>query len=121
MIANGVKLSSPSLRLRAHLPFCLDYAAPTAAVTAVHKANIMKLTDGMFLSTFREVAMGDCPAIEADDCIIDALCMKLVQKPEKFDVLVAPNLYGYHQRPVPVWWAAWALPLCQHWRQDPHL
>ena len=62
-------------------------------VTAVHKANIMKLTDGMFLSTFREVAK-DYPAIEADDCIIDALCMKLVQKPEQFDVLVAPNLYG---------------------------
>ena len=56
-------------------------------------ANIMKLTDGMFLSTFREVAK-DYPAIEADDCIIDALCMKLVQKPEQFDVLVAPNLYG---------------------------
>lgn len=53
----------------------------------------MKLTDGMFLSTFREVAK-DYPAIEADDCIIDALCMKLVQKPEQFDVLVAPNLYG---------------------------
>ena len=53
----------------------------------------MKLTDGMFLSTFREVAK-DYPAIEADDCIIDALCMKLVQKPDQFDVLVAPNLYG---------------------------
>ena len=45
----------------------------------MHKANIMKLTDGMFLSTFREVAK-DYPAIEADDCIIDALCMKLVPK-----------------------------------------
>ncbi len=70
-----------------------DEIANGVKVTAVHKANIMKLTDGMFLSTFREVAK-DYPAIEADDCIIDALCMKLVQKPEQFDVLVAPNLYG---------------------------
>ena len=62
-------------------------------VTAVHKANIMKATDGLFLRTFREVAE-DYPDIEANDCIIDALCMKLVQKPEQFDVLVAPNLYG---------------------------
>ena len=62
-------------------------------VTAVHKANIMKLTDGLFLRTFREVA-AEYPEIAADDCIIDALCMKLVQKPEQFDVLVAPNLYG---------------------------
>lgn len=53
----------------------------------------MKLTDGLFLRTFREVA-SHYPEITADDCIIDALCMKLVQKPEQFDVLVAPNLYG---------------------------
>ena len=59
----------------------------------MHKANIMKLTDGLFLRTFREVA-SHYPEITADDCIIDALCMKLVQKPEQFDVLVAPNLYG---------------------------
>ena len=62
-------------------------------VTAVHKANIMKLTDGLFLRTFREVA-AEYPDIAADGCIIDALCMKLVQRPEQFDVLVAPNLYG---------------------------
>ena len=54
---------------------------------------IVKLTDGLFLRTFREVAE-DYPDIEANDCIIDALCMKLVQRPEQFDVLVAPNLYG---------------------------
>ena len=53
----------------------------------------MKLTDGLFLRTFREVAE-DYPDIEANDCIIDALCMKLVQRPEQFDMLVAPNLYG---------------------------
>ena len=62
-------------------------------VTAEHKANIMKLTDGLFLNCFRQVA-ADYPEIEADDVIIDALCMKLVQKPEQFDVMVAPNLYG---------------------------
>ena len=71
----------------------------------------MKLTDGMFLSTFREVAK-DYPAIEADDCIIDALCMKLVQKPEQFDVLVAPPTCTVISSATcaPVWWAAWALP-----------
>ena len=50
-------------------------------------------TDGLFLSVFRDVA-AEYPDIAADDVIIDALCMKLVQKPEQFDVLVAPNLYG---------------------------
>lgn len=75
--------------------FAFDYARKNGRkkVTAVHKANIMKLTDGLFLRTFREVA-AEYPEITADDCIIDALCMKLVQKPEQFDVLVAPNLYG---------------------------
>ena len=53
----------------------------------------MKLTDGLFLRTFRE-SPRSTPRSPADDCIIDALCMKLVQKPEQFDVLVAPNLYG---------------------------
>ena len=53
----------------------------------------MKLTDGLFLSCFRQVA-AEYPEIEANDVIIDALCMKLVQKPEQFDVMVAPNLYG---------------------------
>ena len=62
-------------------------------VTCVHKANIMKLTDGLFLEEFENVAK-DYPDIESDACIIDALCMKLVQDPSQFDVLVAPNLYG---------------------------
>lgn len=93
-IANGVKLITKPACERI-CRFAFDYAAANGRkkVTAVHKANIMKLTDGMFLSTFREVAK-DYPDIAADDCIIDALCMKLVQKPEQFDVLVAPNLYG---------------------------
>ena len=93
-IANGVKLiTRPACEKICR--FALDYARKNGRkkVTAVHKANIMKLTDGLFLRTFREVAE-DYPDIEANDCIIDALCMKLVQRPEQFDVLVAPNLYG---------------------------
>lgn len=62
-------------------------------VTAVHKANIMKCTDGLFLETARSVA-AEYPEIMFEDMIIDAMCMKLVQVPENYDVLVAPNLYG---------------------------
>ncbi len=93
-IANGVKLiTRPACEKICR--FAFDYARKNGRkkVTAVHKANIMKLTDGLFLRTFREVA-AEYPEIAADDCIIDALCMKLVQKPEQFDVLVAPNFYG---------------------------
>ena len=93
-IANGVKLiTRPACEKICR--FAFDYARKNGRkkVTAVHKANIMKLTDGLFLRTFREVAE-DYPDIEANDCIIDALCMKLVQRPEQVDVLVAPNLYG---------------------------
>ena len=93
-IANGVKLiTRPACEKICR--FAFDYARKNGRkkVTAVHKANIMKLTDGLFLRTFRKVAE-DYPDIEANDCIIDALCMKLVQRPEQFDVLVAPNLYG---------------------------
>ena len=75
--------------------FAFEYAIAQGRkkVTAVHKANIMKMTDGLFLSTFRKVAE-EYPQIESDDVIIDALCMKLVTDPTRFDVLVAPNLYG---------------------------
>lgn len=62
-------------------------------VTAAHKANIMKFSDGLFLDEARRVA-GQYPDIAFDDRIIDALCMQLVQSPERFDVLVLPNLYG---------------------------
>ena len=62
-------------------------------VTIVHKANIMKLSDGLFLESVRAVAR-DYPEIVCDDRIVDAMCMNLVQIPEKFDVLVLPNLYG---------------------------
>jgi isocitrate dehydrogenase (NAD+) len=62
-------------------------------VTAAHKANIMKFSDGLFLDEARRVA-AQYPDIAFDDRIIDALCMQLVQSPERFDVLVLPNLYG---------------------------
>ncbi len=62
-------------------------------VTAVHKANIMKLTDGLFLASAREVAQL-YPAIQYDEVIVDNLCMQLVLRPEQYDVLLAPNLYG---------------------------
>ncbi|XP_074275750.1 isocitrate dehydrogenase [NAD] regulatory subunit 1, mitochondrial-like isoform X1 [Silene latifolia] len=62
-------------------------------VTAVHKANIMKLADGLFLESCREVAT-KYPGIEYNEIIVDNCCMQLVAKPEQFDVMVTPNLYG---------------------------
>ncbi|RJQ56423.1 MAG: isocitrate/isopropylmalate dehydrogenase family protein [Actinobacteria bacterium] len=64
-------------------------------VTAVHKANIMKHTDGLFLDTARKVAAEFAGSgIEFEDRIVDNMCMQLVQKPELYDVMVLPNLYG---------------------------
>ncbi|KAL0543475.1 hypothetical protein IC582_018571 [Cucumis melo] len=62
-------------------------------VTAVHKANIMKLADGLFLESCREVAT-KYPGIKYNEVIVDNCCMQLVSKPEQFDVMVTPNLYG---------------------------
>ena len=62
-------------------------------ITAAHKANIMKLSDGLFLDCFRNVAK-DYPDILADDRIIDNACMQLVMRPEQFDVMLLENLYG---------------------------
>lgn len=62
-------------------------------VTCLHKANIMKATDGLFLECFREVAQ-EYPEVPSDDLLVDAACMNLVIRPEHFDVLVTPNLYG---------------------------
>ena len=75
--------------------FAFDYAVKNGRkkVTCVHKANIMKLSDGLFLDVCRGVA-AEYPQIEFEDKIVDALCMQLVQHPETFDVLVLPNLYG---------------------------
>ena len=75
--------------------FAFEYARSHGRrqVAGVTKANIMKFTDGLFLAVFREVAK-DYPDIEAREVLVDALCMQLVQRPEEFDVLVLPNLYG---------------------------
>jgi isocitrate dehydrogenase (NAD+) len=76
--------------------FAFDYAVANGRhkVTAVHKANIMKLSDGLFLESCRTVAAEYEGRIEFEDRIIDNMCMQLVQKPELYDVLVLPNLYG---------------------------
>jgi isocitrate dehydrogenase (NAD+) len=74
-----------------------DYAVRMGRkkVTAVHKANIMKYSDGLFLATAREVAEEYSDSgVEFEDRIVDNMCMQLVQKPELYDVLVLPNLYG---------------------------
>jgi isocitrate dehydrogenase (NAD+) len=75
--------------------FAFDYARLNGRrkVTAVHKANIMKFTDGLWLHVAREVAAGNTD-VEFDDRIVDNMCMQLVQRPEEYDVLVLPNLYG---------------------------
>jgi isocitrate dehydrogenase (NAD+) len=75
--------------------FAFEYARKHARkrVTAIHKANIMKLSDGLFLDSIRAVAR-EFPGIAYDERIIDAACMQLVLTPERFDVLVLPNLYG---------------------------
>ncbi|MBV8543810.1 MAG: isocitrate dehydrogenase (NAD(+)) [Acidobacteria bacterium] len=75
--------------------FAFEYARTHGRkrVTAVHKANIMKLSDGLFLQCFRNVAK-EYPNIEADDKIVDNLCMQMVMNPQQFDILLLENLYG---------------------------
>ncbi len=75
--------------------FAFEYARKNnrKKVTGVHKANIIKYTDGLFLETFRKIAQ-EYPDIESEDRIVDNMCMQLVQKPEIYDVMVLPNLYG---------------------------
>ncbi len=77
----------------AHYAFEFAQANGRKKVTAMHKANIMKLSDGLFLDCFRRVA-AEFPEIEADDKIIDNACMQLVMRPEQFEVMVLENLYG---------------------------
>jgi isocitrate dehydrogenase (NAD+) len=76
--------------------FAFEYAIANGRrkVTAVHKANIMKLSDGLFLESCRTVAADYDGRVEFEDRIVDNMCMQLVQKPELYDVLVLPNLYG---------------------------
>jgi isocitrate dehydrogenase (NAD+) len=76
--------------------FAFEYAVANGRrkVTAVHKANIMKLSDGLFLESCRTIAAQYDGQVEFEDRIVDNMCMQLVQKPELYDVLVLPNLYG---------------------------
>ncbi len=76
--------------------YAFEYAVKNGRrkVTAVHKANIMKLSDGLFLESCQQVAAEYAGRIEFEDRIVDNMCMQLVQKPELYDVLVLPNLYG---------------------------
>jgi isocitrate dehydrogenase (NAD+) len=101
---NGVELSKESAisikfisvpASRRIVKFAFDYARANnrRKVTAVHKANIMKFSDGLFLAVAQEVAK-DYPDIQFEDRIVDNMCMQLVQKPELYDVVVLPNLYG---------------------------
>jgi len=75
--------------------FAFDYARKNhrKKVTSVHKANIMKYTDGLWLEVSRQVAQEN-PDLEFEDRIVDNMCMQLIQKPELYDVIVLPNLYG---------------------------
>ncbi len=75
--------------------FACDYAlrAGRKKITAVHKANVLHLTDGLFLESVRSV-VSDYPALTFDDLMVDATCYHLVKRPEMFDVLVLPNQYG---------------------------
>ena len=85
----------PRRRRERIIRFAFEYARAHGRkrVSCVTKANIMKFTDGLFLDVFRGVAK-DYPDIEPWENLVDAICMGLVQRPEEFDVLVLPNLYG---------------------------
>jgi len=76
--------------------FAFEYALKNnrKKVTAVHKANIIKFTDGLFLKVARKLSKDYAGKVEFEDRIVDNMCMQLVQKPEIYDVLVLPNLYG---------------------------
>ena len=93
-IAHSIKIISRSASERI-IRYAFEYAKKNKRkkVTCVHKANIMKMSDGLFLDCFNKIRE-EYKDIEAESVIIDALCMKLVTSPNQFDVLVAPNLYG---------------------------
>ena len=93
---SGVSIKPISIEgTRRIVQFAFDYAHGNhrKKVTAVHKANIMKFSDGLFLRVASEVA-AENPDVQFDDRIVDNMCMQLVQRPEEYDVLVLPNLYG---------------------------
>ncbi|MBK6516253.1 MAG: NAD-dependent isocitrate dehydrogenase [Polyangiaceae bacterium] len=78
----------------AHWAFRFATRRRRKKITAMHKANIMKLTDGLFIRCARNVHRVEYPNIEYDEMIIDAGCMKIVQDPARFDILLLENLYG---------------------------
>ncbi len=92
--AISIKMITPEGSRRI-VEFAFEYARKNGRklVTAVHKANIMKYSDGLFLHVAQDVAK-NYPDIEFNDRIVDNMCMQLMQKPELYDVLVMPNLYG---------------------------
>jgi isocitrate dehydrogenase (NAD+) len=92
--AISIKMITPEGSRRI-VKYAFDYARANGRkkVTAVHKANIMKFSDGLFLRVAQEVA-AEYPDIEFNDRIVDNMCMQLMQKPQDYDVLVMPNLYG---------------------------
>ncbi len=93
---SGVSIKPISVRATERIvKFAFDYARKMGRkkVTSVHKANIMKFSDGLWLEVSRQVAE-KYPDIEFEDRIVDNMCMQLIQKPELYDVIVLPNLYG---------------------------
>jgi len=93
-VVESIKIITEKASLRI-ARFAYDYARRHGRkrVTAVHKANIMKLSDGLFLDCVRRVAQ-EYPEIQSDDKIVDNMCMQLVMRPEEWDVLLLENLYG---------------------------
>jgi len=89
-----IKVITPA-KSRQIVRYAFEYAKANGRhlVTAVHKANIMKFSDGLFLKIAEEVA-ADYPEIEFNDRIVDNMCMQLMQRPQDYDVMVMPNLYG---------------------------
>ena len=93
--AIALRISTRTGARRAHeYAFELAKKEGRKKVTCIHKANIMKITDGQWLESFYEVAREYTDIIHASDMLIDNCCMQLVQKPQQFDVLVLPNLFG---------------------------
>ncbi|KAK6018709.1 putative isocitrate dehydrogenase, NAD-dependent [Ostertagia ostertagi] len=94
-IVESIKIvTRPCIERIARMAF--EYAALNnrKKVTAVHKANIQKLGDGLFLQVVKEMAKSDYPQIEFESMIVDNACMQLVSRPQQFDVMLMPNLYG---------------------------
>ena len=93
---SGISIKSVSITASEHIAyFAFEYAQKynRKKITAIHKANIIKFTDGLFLETARRIAQ-KYPEIEFEDMIVDAAAMGLVRNPQEFDVLLCPNLYG---------------------------